>query len=108
MRRKTFKAEEIDRARRLLHLGERASIEEIKFAYRQMCKQWHPDTQRDTSVSSTKIKEINVAYKLLLDYCENYRCSCVPDTVEPFDPEKWWYQRFGENIRAASEDESND
>ena len=105
MRRKTFKANEIERARCLLGLGERASIEEIKFAYRRMCKQCHPDTQSDTSVSTLQIKEITVAYRLLLAYCENYRCSFVPDKVEPFDPEKWWYQRFGENIRAPADEE---
>ncbi|NIW45318.1 MAG: DnaJ domain-containing protein, partial [candidate division Zixibacteria bacterium] len=43
MKRTGFDAAEINRARRLLGLGEQASIQEIKTAYRGMCKRWHPD-----------------------------------------------------------------
>lgn len=107
MKSATFSAAEIDRARRVLGLGERASLEEIKSAYRRMCKKWHPDTLGDDPASSKKIKEINAAYRLLLDYCERYPFSFLPETVESFDPEKWWYQRFGENIRAQSEEEED-
>jgi hypothetical protein len=108
MGRTTFQVDEIDQARRLLGLGERASIEEIKIAYRQMCKRWHPDSLRDNLGSSTKMREINAAYRLLLDYCENYRCSFLPDKVESLDPEKWWYQRFGENIRSPVEEDKDE
>ena len=108
MNRATFSATEIDRARRALGLGERASIEEIKAAYRCMCKKWHPDAASDDPTSSKKIKEINAAYRLLLDYCEKYPFSFLPEKVESFDPEKWWYQRFGENIRTQTEEEESE
>jgi preprotein translocase subunit Sec63 len=105
MRPTTFSATEIDRARRVLGLGERASLADIKSAYRRMCKKWHPDAASNDSTAPKKIKEINAAYRLLLDYCERYPFSFLPETVESFDPEKWWYQRFGENIRAPDEEE---
>ncbi len=105
MRPTTFSATEIDRARRVLGLGERASLADIKLAYRRMCKKWHPDAVRNDPNAPKKIKEINAAYRLLLDYCERYPFSFLPETVESFDPEKWWYQRFGENIRAPNEEE---
>lgn len=108
MRRTPFSAAEIDEARRLLGLGDRASIEEIKTAYRRMCKRWHPDTLSEDSGSSRKIKQINAAYRLLLNYCENYRFSFLPEKIEFFDPEKWWYDRFGENIRAPNRNEENE
>ncbi len=103
----TFIATEIDRARRLLGLGERASLADIKLAYRSMCKKWHPDAVSNSHTASNKIKEINAAYRLLLDYCEKYPFSFLPETVESFDPEKWWYQRFGENIRAPDKEEED-
>lgn len=103
MKQTTFCAAEIDQARRLLGLGERASIAEIKTAYRHMCKQWHPDTLKDDETANRRMKDINAAYHLLLAYCETYRFSFSPEEVESFDPERWWYQRFGENIYTPSD-----
>ena len=107
MKPATFSAAEIDRARRILGLGEQASLGEIKSAYRRMCKTYHPDTLGDAAASSKTIKEINAAYRLLLDYCEQYPFSFLPEKVDSFDPERWWYQRFGENIRASGEEEKD-
>jgi hypothetical protein len=107
MKPATFGAAEIDRARRILGLGERASLGEIKSAYRRMCKKYHPDTLSDDDPNSKTIKEINAAYRLLLDYCEQYPLSFRPEKVDSFDPERWWYQRFGENIRASGEEEKD-
>ena len=98
MKRTTFFAAEIDQARRLLGLGELASIAEIKTAYRHLCKQWHPDALQDDATGSGKIKDINAAYRLLLGYCETYRFSFSPEEVESFDPERWWLRRFGDNV----------
>lgn len=108
MKRTTFLAAEIDQARRLLGLGELASIAEIKTAYRHMCKQWHPDALKDGATGSRKIKDINAAYRLLLDYCETYRFSFSPEEVESFDPERWWYRRFGDNVYPPSDEEDID
>ena len=83
-------------------------MEEIKTAYRRMCKRWHPDTLSKMHGSSPKIKEINAAYRLLLDYCENYRLSFAPEQVESFDPENWWYKRFGENIRPPADEKDDE
>jgi DnaJ-class molecular chaperone len=102
IKRTTFVAAEIDQARKLLGLGERASMAEIKIAYRQMCKQWHPDVVTDETTATRKMKDINAAYRLLLEYCESYRFSFSPEEIESFDPDKWWSQRFGDNIYSSS------
>ena len=107
MKRTSFLADEIDQARRLLGLGELASIAEIKTAYRNLCKQWHPDALEDDASGSAKIKDINAAYRLLLDYCENYRFSFSPEEIESFDPEKWWSRRFGDSLYPQSEEEDS-
>ena len=44
------------------------------------------------------MKDINAAYRLLLEYCESYRFSFSREEVESFDPEKWWSRRFGDNL----------
>ena len=108
MKQTPFSASEIDQARRLLGLGELASIGEIKTAYRQMCKQWHPDVSEDEEAANLRMKDINAAYRLLLDYCEAYRFSFSPEEVESFDPERWWYQRFGDNIYTSSDEGGSD
>ena len=108
MKRTTFLAAEIDQARRLLGLGELASIAEIKTAYHQMCKKWHPDVLQDEATANRRMKDINAAYRLLLNYCETYRFSFSPEEVESFDPDRWWYQRFGDNIYAPAGEEDSD
>ena len=107
MKRTTFDAAEIDQARRLLGLGERASKAEIKTAYRHLCKQWHPDVLTDRTTGTRKMKDITAAYRLLLEYCESYRFSFSPEEVESFDPEKWWSRRFGDNIYSPSGEEGS-
>ena len=107
MKRSSFLADEIDQARRLLGLDELASIVEIKTAYRNLCKQWHPDALEDDATGYEKIKDINAAYRLLLDYCETYRFSFRPEEVESFDPERWWSRRFGDSLYPQSDDEDS-
>jgi DnaJ-class molecular chaperone len=106
-KRTTFVAAEIDRARRLLGLGKRASMAEIKIAYRHMCRQWHPDVVKDKKTGTRRMKDINAAYRLLQDYCESYRFSFSPEEIESFDPEKWWSQRFGDNVYSSSSEEGS-
>jgi hypothetical protein len=108
MNKPPFSVNEIDQARRLLGLGERASIGEIKTAYRQMCKKWHPDVLEDEETANLRMKDINAAYRLLLNYCEAYRVSFSAEEVESFDPEKWWYQRFGDNIYTSPDEGDSD
>ena len=99
MRRKGFTFAEIDRARRLLGLEQRANMEEIRAAYRRLSKRYHPDARDSDPDDSSAFREIHAAYRLLLSYCQQYRFSFIPEDVQSFDPEEWWFRRFGENIR---------
>lgn len=54
----------------ILGVDKKASKDEIKKAYRQLSKQWHPDLCRDESKKAEyeeKFKEINEAYSVLSD-----------------------------------------
>lgn len=56
----------------VLGLSNKASIEEIKKAYRKLCLKYHPDRQTDKSEkdqkeAEEKFKEVNDAYQILSD-----------------------------------------
>jgi len=81
---------EIDKARRLLGLGEMATLKEIKSAYRRLAHRHHPDKHSSTAAEETEetMKRLNEAYKLLMDYCSNYRYGFREEDVArtyPYD-----------------------
>jgi curved DNA-binding protein CbpA len=64
--------EEIDESQRLLGLSEAASIGEIKRAYRRMAFRYHPDRGKVDAQNADTMRRLNLAYKLLTDYCARY------------------------------------
>ena len=51
----------------VLGLSRDASAEEIKKAYRQLARKYHPDVNREDPNASEKFKEISEAYEILSD-----------------------------------------
>ena len=45
----------------------KATVEEIKSAYREQAKKYHPDIQSDDAFAEERFKDINEAYKVLSD-----------------------------------------
>ncbi len=65
----------------------------IKKRYLELSKLHHPDTQNG---DTEKFQEINDAYKLLLEYIENYRFSLTKEEFEEQylfsqNPSKDWF-----------------
>lgn len=52
---------------RILGLDNFASVEEVRKAYRQLAKKYHPDRNPDKKDYEEKFKRINAAYRLLID-----------------------------------------
>ena len=81
--------EEIDTARNLLGLGDAATLKEIKRAYRQKAFQHHPDKSRGGKKQDEEMmKRLNWAYKVLTEYCANYKYSFKEEAVAktyPYD-----------------------
>lgn len=67
----------INRARKLLGLCEKATLREIKEAYRHKMKQYHPDKHlyEDKEKYEKMGAQINESYKILRDYIEEYAFS---------------------------------
>jgi DnaJ-class molecular chaperone len=90
---------EIDEARRLLGLSETATLKEIKSAFRTRAHRHHPDKHGDAPERSDEVmKELNRAYRLLLDYCADYKYSFGKEDVARTypDEEDWrkWRERW--------------
>lgn len=64
------------------------SIDEIKSAYRQAAKKYHPDLNVGDSLAEEKIKDINEAYKVL----------SVPSSKRKYD--RMWNSKFGKGKKA--------
>ncbi len=81
----------------LLGLSDRASIIEIKRAFRQLSKKHHPDvaSEKNKGSASDKMQELANAYHLLLNYCSQYDIPLIPDQNTTQDAEEWWLDRFG-------------
>jgi DnaJ-class molecular chaperone len=61
---------EIDQARKVLGLGEAATLKEIKRAYKMLAHRHHPDKHSgaDGEENGEMMKRLNLAYKMLMDY----------------------------------------
>ena len=51
----------------ILGVGKDASADDIKKAYRNMAKKYHPDLNKDNPQAAEKFKEVNEAYECLSD-----------------------------------------
>jgi DnaJ-class molecular chaperone len=93
------KYEEITNALRVLGLYESATVKEIKNRYRELLKEWHPDLcEGNESVRKQKTIEIISAYRIIMDYCEQYRFSFSKEEIEKYiSPEELWEKQFGKD-----------
>jgi len=68
---------QIDKARNILGLGEDATMEEIKDAYRTLSLQYHPDRckGKEKRRCEEMMKELNRARDIVMAYCVCYRFS---------------------------------
>ena len=69
--------EEIENALNILALPKLISREDIKIQYRYLAKKNHPDIGGDVE----KMEQLNYAYKLLMNYIEEFRYTFDDEEV---------------------------
>ncbi len=91
--------EEINEARLLLRLPERATTDKIKTNYKGLMRKWHPDNcVEDPQTCEEMSKKIIAAYELISAYCEAYRFSFSKEEIlEHATEEDFWLERFGKD-----------
>jgi len=94
---------EIDEARRILGLGETATMKEIKNAYRRLSHHHHPDKNDSANEKSNEMmKKLNRAYKVLMDYCNEYRYSFRQEDITKVHPGeddfRTWHDKWFDSI----------
>ncbi|MBW2467425.1 MAG: J domain-containing protein [Deltaproteobacteria bacterium] len=87
------------KASELLGLGEKASLAEIKKAYRRLSKKHHPDVKKNSKQKAENVEmhRLAEAYQTLLRYCADYRFPLIPGKDEQLEGEDWWFERFGQD-----------
>lgn len=84
-------------ARRVLDIDEEATIDEIKKAFHDLIRRWHPDKACDDGdMRHEKSREVIGAYKTIMNFCKEYKISFVREVVNRYRPEdELWLERFG-------------
>jgi len=87
LKRKSLSSEEIQQARKMLGLGECATLSEIKNAFRDMAKKYHPDKCReDKNYCEEMMRKLNEAHETILAFLSSYR-YCF--NQKPAEEEGW-------------------
>lgn len=91
-------SEEIIKAKTLLGLSDRTTLIEIKYQYKQLMKQWHPDMHlNDTDKAKEMSIIINNAYETIMNFTKAYTLDFSESSVrsQAQSPAQWWEDRFG-------------
>ncbi|HEX74147.1 MAG TPA: DnaJ domain-containing protein [Dehalococcoidia bacterium] len=76
-------SDQIDEARRLLGLGEAATLKQVKAAYKMLANRYHPDRCKeiDRAKCEEMMKRMNEAYELIMKYFTDYSYSFGEEDV---------------------------
>lgn len=86
---------DLQEAIRVLGVGDRATIREIKTRHRDLVKRYHPDT--GNTAEPEMIRQVNAAYRVLLDYVSGYRFSFAEDEFYEQNPEERIRMQFADD-----------
>ena len=90
----------LEEARKLLGLGQHASRHEIRSAYRQEARRWHPDravNRNEEAEYRQRMQQVNLAYQRILQFIEEYRFELVENSSQE-DLMQWWNNRFATGV----------
>ena len=78
--------EDIENSRKILGLGNKISIVELKERYRELARKYHPDScKEERKECEEKFKQIKKAYEILMEYLVIYK---IPVNKEEYNKTK--------------------
>lgn len=83
---------DLQKALKVLGLGERATLREIKARHRELVKRHHPDSGK--SGDSEAIRGVNDAYQVIQKYVAEYRFSFAENEFYEQNPEERIWRQF--------------
>jgi DnaJ-class molecular chaperone len=86
---------DLQEARQILEVGERATLGEIKARHKALVKRHHPDA--GNASDPEVIRKVNAAYRLLLDYVTAYRFSFAESEFYEQNPEARLRMQFADD-----------
>lgn len=86
---------DLQEALRILGLGDRASLKDIKARHRELVKRHHPDT--GNTDEPEMIRQVNAAYRIVFDYISAYRFSFAEDEFYEQNPEERIRMQFADD-----------
>ena len=86
---------DLQKALRILGLGERATLKEIKARHRELVKRHHPDT--GNASDPEMIRKVNAAYRMVFDYVSAYRFSFAEAEFYEQNPEERIWRQFADD-----------
>jgi len=95
--KKSVTFNDIENARKTLGLGDSASIKDIKSSHRTLILKFHPDRHsgsKNRDIYEEKVKEINDAYSIIMNYCIRYPISFTQDKVKYVEEGEYQKQHF--------------
>jgi hypothetical protein len=90
----------LEEARKILGLAKLASRHEIRSAYRQEARRWHPDRaldRRDEVKFRDRMQQVNLAYQRIIQFIEDYRFELEENSSQE-DLMQWWRNRFATGV----------
>lgn len=86
---------DLKEALRVMDLGERVTLKEIKARHKELVKRHHPDT--GNTDEPDMIRKVNAAYQVVLDYIAAYRFSFAKEEFFEQNPEERLRQQFADD-----------
>jgi len=80
---------------RVLGLGERCTLREMKTRHRELAKRHHPDS--GNAGDPEMIRRVNAAYRIVYDYLSEYRFSFAEEEFYEQNPEERIRRQFADD-----------
>ena len=81
---------EIKEALNFMEIPPLSSLKDIKRQYKKLAQKYHPDVLGDVKM----MEKLNYSYKILMEYCENYKFTFDEYEIKKQYPDLFYKNKF--------------